>query len=49
MIVKWAKGAKEVVMPWELNGIEVCNHLINYYLLLLNYLPLTCMKYLINY
>ncbi|XP_075970919.1 na[+]/H[+] hydrogen exchanger 3 isoform X3 [Anticarsia gemmatalis] len=22
MVVKWANGAKEVVMPWELNGIE---------------------------
>lgn len=24
MVVKWANGAKEVIMPWELNGIEVC-------------------------
>ncbi|XP_063899620.1 sodium/hydrogen exchanger 6 isoform X4 [Helicoverpa armigera] len=22
MVVKWANGAKEVIMPWELNGIE---------------------------
>lgn len=22
MVVKWANGAKEVIMPWELSGIE---------------------------